>query len=69
MTQQKLELTWLGKGEQPRLEPRLLLLEPEHCHGDPNADNILIHGDNLLALKALEQQYAGKVKCIYINGS
>jgi adenine-specific DNA-methyltransferase len=67
MTNQKLELTWLGKGEQPRLEPRLLLLEPEHCHGDPNADNILIHGDNLLALKALEQQYAGKVKCIYID--
>jgi len=64
---QKLELTWLGKGEQPRLEPRLLLLEPEHCHGDPNAENILIHGDNLLALKALEQQYAGKVKCIYID--
>lgn len=64
---QKLELTWLGKGEQPRLEPRLLLLEPEHCYGDPNAENILIHGDNLLALKALEQQYAGKVKCIYID--
>ncbi len=66
-SQQKLELTWLGKGEQPRLEPRLLLLEPEHCHGNPNADNILIHGDNLLALKALEQQYAGEVKCIYID--
>ena len=30
-------------------------------------DNILIHGDNLLALKALEQQYAGKVKCVYID--
>lgn len=64
---QKLELTWIGKGEQPRLEPRLLLLEPEHCHGDPNTENILIHGDNLLALKALEQQYTGKVKCIYID--
>jgi adenine-specific DNA-methyltransferase len=28
---------------------------------------MLIHGDNLLALKALEQDYAGKVKCIYID--
>ena len=64
---QKLELTWLGKGESPKLEPRLLLLEPEHCHGDPEADNLLIHGDNLLALKALEQDYAGKVKCVYID--
>ena len=67
MTHQKLELTWLGKGDQPRLEPRLLLLEPEYSHGDPNAENILIHGDNLLALKALEQQYTSKVKCIYID--
>lgn len=64
---QKLELTWLGKGETPPLEPRLLLLQPEYCAGDPEAENLLIHGDNLLALKALEQQYAGKVKCIYID--
>jgi adenine-specific DNA-methyltransferase len=33
----------------------------------PFDDNILIHGDNLLALKALEQQYAGKVKCVFID--
>jgi adenine-specific DNA-methyltransferase len=64
---QKLELTWVGKGDQPKLEPRLLLLQPDHCHGDPLSDNMLIHGDNLLALKALEQQYTGKVKCIYID--
>jgi adenine-specific DNA-methyltransferase len=64
---QKLQLNWLGKGEQPRLEPRLLLLEPQHCHGDPNTENILIHGDNLLALKALEHQFTGKIKCIYID--
>jgi adenine-specific DNA-methyltransferase len=64
---QKLELTWMGKGEQPALEPRLLLLEPEHCEGNLDSDNMLIHGDNLLALKALEQQYAGQVKCIYID--
>jgi adenine-specific DNA-methyltransferase len=64
---QKLELSWLGKGEDLNLEPRLLLLQPEHCVGSPEADNMLIHGDNLLALKALEQHYAGKVKCIYID--
>lgn len=33
----------------------------------PTFDNLLIHGDNLLALKSLEQDYAGKVKCIYID--
>lgn len=33
----------------------------------PTFDNLLIHGDNLLALRALEQEYAGKVKCIYID--
>lgn len=33
----------------------------------PTYDNMLIHGDNLLALKALEQDYTGKVKCIYID--
>lgn len=64
---QKLELTWIGKGEEPALEPRLLLLEPEHCCGDSDTENMLIHGDNLLALKALEQEYAGKIKCIYID--
>jgi adenine-specific DNA-methyltransferase len=64
---QKLELSWLGKGDDLNLEPRLLLLQPEHCVGNAEADNMLIHGDNLLALKALEQHYAGKVKCIYID--
>ena len=64
---QKLELTWIGKGEEPKLEPRILVENPEYSYGDPETDNILIHGDNLLALKALEQDYAGKVKCIYID--
>jgi len=44
-----------------------LLENPEYSYGDPNSQNMLIHGDNLLALKALEQDYAGKVKCIYID--
>lgn len=64
---QKLELTWIGKGNEPKLEPRILIENPEFSYGDPDSENILIHGDNLLALKALEQEYAGKVKCIYID--
>ncbi|MDX9892261.1 MAG: site-specific DNA-methyltransferase [Bacteroidales bacterium] len=64
---QKLELTWIGKGEEPKLEPRILIENPEYSYGDPKSENMLIHGDNLLALKALEQEYAGKVKCIYID--
>jgi adenine-specific DNA-methyltransferase len=64
---QKLELTWIGKDEQPRLEPRILIEDPERSYGDKKSGNMLIHGDNLLALKALEQDFAGKIKCIYID--
>lgn len=64
---QKLELTWIGKGDEPVVEPRILLHDPSKDYGDPAADNMLIHGDNLLALKALEQEFAGRVKCIYID--
>lgn len=64
---QRLELTWIGKGKEPAVEPRILLHDPSKDYGDPNTENMLIHGDNLLALKALEQQYAGQVKCIYID--
>lgn len=64
---QKLELTWIGKGDEPKLEPRILIENPEYSYGDPRSENMLIHGDNLLALKALEQDYGGKVKCIYID--
>jgi adenine-specific DNA-methyltransferase len=70
----KLELTWIGKDERPRLEPRILLEDPELSYHAPHRvsendcfDNILIHGDNLLTLKALEQEYAEKVKCIFID--
>ncbi len=64
---QKLELTWIGKGEEPKLEPRILIHDKEKSYGDENTENMLIHGDNLLALKALEQDYVGKIKCIYID--
>ena len=70
----KLELTWIGKDKRPKLEPRILLEEPEKSyhakHRVTNSDifdNKLIFGDNLLALKALEQEYAGKVKCVFID--
>lgn len=64
---QKLELTWIGKGEDPVVEPRILLHDSSKDYGDPDAVNMLIHGDNLLALKALEHDYSGKIKCIYID--
>lgn len=66
--QQKLELTWIGKGdEQVAIEPRILIENPKQSYGDTESGNMLIHGDNLLALKALEQEYSGQVKCIYID--
>lgn len=66
---QKLELTWLGKDTKIQVEPRILIEDKDksNCANDPNTENMLIHGDNLLALKALESKYAGKVKCVYID--
>lgn len=64
---QRLELTWIGKDKEPKLEPRILISDPEKSHGDKSTENMLIYGDNLLALKALEQDFAGKIKCIYID--
>lgn len=63
----KLELTWVGKYEQKEIEPRILVEKPDLSYGDQDTGNMLIHGDNLIALKALEQDYAGKIKCIYID--
>lgn len=65
----KLELTWYGKEQEIHVEPRLLLERPELSNTAvaPDTENMLIHGDNLLALKALESKYAGQVKCIYID--
>ena len=71
---QKLELTWIGKENRPRLEPRILLEDAEKSYHAAERvteqdifDNRLIFGDNLLALKALEQEFTGKVKCIFID--
>ncbi|MGF6109221.1 site-specific DNA-methyltransferase [Pseudomonas frederiksbergensis] len=74
MSKTKLELTWIGKDQHPRLEPRILLEDlGKSYHASQKVtesdifDNKLIFGDNLLALKALEQEYSGKVKCVFID--
>jgi adenine-specific DNA-methyltransferase len=69
----RLELTWIGKEHRPRLEPRILIEDEKLSYHAPARrggdifDNLLIHGDNLLALKALEAEFAGRVKCIYAD--
>lgn len=70
----KLELTWIGKDNRPKLEPRILLEDSNKSYHAKHKvsindifDNRLIFGDNLLALKSLEQEFAGKVKCVFID--
>lgn len=63
----KLELTWVGKYEEVALEPRILIEDISKSYGNPDNVNMLIHGDNLIALQALQQDYVGKVKCIFID--
>ena len=72
----RLELTWPGKEDRFNPEPRILLEDKEKSFSfeptekgsvEPTYDNMLIHGDNLLALKALEQDYTGRIKCICID--
>ncbi len=74
MAQQKLELTWIGKEKRPKLESRILIEDPEKSYHAKHRvsegdifDNRLIFGDNLLALKALESEFAGRVKCVFID--
>jgi adenine-specific DNA-methyltransferase len=69
MMSSKLELTWVGKNEKTNIEPRILVENKElsNIKNDINTENMLIHGDNLLALKALEKEFTGKIKCIYID--
>lgn len=63
----KLELTWVGKYDEKNVEPRILVESKENSYGDSDSENMLIHGDNLIALKALEQDFEGRIKCIYID--
>lgn len=63
----RLELTWVGKYDDKVVESRILLEDVSKSYGDPSNENMLIHGDNLIALQALQQDYAGQIKCIYID--
>ena len=65
--QGKLELTWVGKYQDEKLEPRILIEDITKSYGDSDTENMLIHGNNLLALKALEIKFSGIIKCIYID--
>ena len=63
----KLELNWIGKYDNKiNPEPRILIENRKYSY-EEDSGNMLIHGDNLLALKSIEREYGGKVKCIYIN--
>ena len=62
-------LDWLNRQDAFALADRVpyRLLEPVSVHGDGAADNLLIQGDNLEALKALLPFCRGQVKCIFID--
>ena len=64
---QRLELDWIGKDKELRLEPRILIQNDEYSNEEGESGNILIHGDNLLGLKALESKFSNKIKCVYID--
>ena len=63
----KLELTWVGKYDEEKIEPRILIENSKMSKDDGKNENLLIHGDNLLALKALEMKFANKIKCVCID--
>lgn len=62
-------LDWVNKTQAVNIAADVPyhLLQFQSAHGDASAENMLIQGDNLLALKALLPFYRGKVKCIYID--
>ena len=64
-------LKWLTRDDDikqaGKAEYRLLKEDPAYSYGDKNTENMIIHGDNLEALKALLPFYAGQIKCIYID--
>ena len=64
---QKVELTWMGKGERCQIDSGLMIENPDLSYGDLDSENMLIQGDNLSVLKALEAKFTEKIKCIYID--
>ena len=64
-------LDWIGKkavvNHHRQVPYRLLTAHPSLSAGNPESGNLLLQGDNLLALKALLPYYAGMIKCIYID--
>ena len=65
-SKQKFELTWIGKNNSEyvisNIDPRILEEQKDLSYGEQDTENMIIHGDNLLALKALLPEYEGKVK-------
>lgn len=62
-------LNWAGKDEVLNHNPAYYTLEKKYTFNSKNdtSENMIIKGDNLLALKALLPRYEGKIKCIYID--
>lgn len=62
-------LDWIGKDKvvNHHNEVPYQVLEPQYSYGEPDSGNMIIHGDNLSALKSLLPQYEGRIKCIYID--
>lgn len=56
---------WVDKKDPRVSEPRILI--EKSTYGDKNTDNLLIKGDNLLALKALQQDFQRKIKLVFID--
>jgi adenine-specific DNA-methyltransferase len=65
------KLTWIGKeavvNHHREVPFHLLKNNDDLSAGDPGCGNLLVQGDNLVALKALLPYYAKQVKCIYID--
>lgn len=61
-------LDWIGKDKviNHHMDVPYRVLDPQYEYGDADG-NMIIHGDNLSALKSLLPQYEGKIRCIYID--
>ena len=62
-------LDWIGKSKviNHHQEVPFRVLENQYTYGADDSENMIIHGDNLEALKALLPRYEGQVKCIYVE--